>query len=168
MRNIKLAGILFFISIQLMGQSAWTIEKNHWYTQLGFTNIGPYDEIFVNGNETATTPREISDRTLQFYTEYGLDSKTTLQFNLPIKFIETGKQTTILQPSIISESISAIGNIGLGVRRNFYNKNFVVSGSVLVEMNTGSYNDLSGIRTGYNAWTFIPSVSVCKGTNRRR
>ena len=70
-----LIALLFFQN--LIGQSAWNLEENSWYTQLNYTRIGPYSELFIDGDETGTTPREIEDNTFQFYAEYGLNSKTS-------------------------------------------------------------------------------------------
>lgn len=147
----------------LTAQGAWTLEKENWYTQLGFTNIGPYNELFVNGSETKEIPLEITDNTLQFYGEYGLFDKTTLSLSVPLKFIQTASTSS---SGIASESVSALGNVSFGIKRKLYDKKFVVSGSLVVDANTSQYNNASGIRSGYNAWTFIPSISIGKGTNR--
>ena len=158
--------MLFLSSPLLIAQSAWTLEKGNGYTQLGFTTIGPYNELFVNGNDTKDLPLEVTDNTLQFYGEYGLFDKTTLSLSVPLKFIKTGSLSSISNSGIASESVSAIGNVGLGIKRKLYDKKFVVSGSLVIDANTSQYRDVSGIRSGYNAWTFIPSISIGKGTNR--
>ena len=160
---------LFFVLITLLffqnsnGQSAWNLEKDSWYTQLNFTRIGPYSELFIDVDKTGTTPREIEDNTFQLYAEYGLNSKTTLSLSLPIKLIKTGAQTEAT--SLIANSITSVGNIGFGVKRNLINKNFLLSTGVVVEANTGVYDDASGIRTGYDAWTFTPGVYFGKSYN---
>lgn len=163
MKKLIWALVVFLFTQNLIAQSAWTLNENSWYTQLSFTRIGPYSELFVNGNETVKTPREIVDNTLQLYTEYGLNNKTTLSLNVPVKFINTGSQTSTVDPGIDASRVTALGNIGFGIRRKLVDKGMVISAGLTVEANTGSYEDASGIRTGYDAWTATPAVFFGKG-----
>lgn len=143
-------------------QSAWTLQEDTWYTQVNFTTIGPYSSVFLDGNDQINLPREVTDNTLQLYSEYGLDKKTTLSVILPIKFIESGRE--VFSNAGTSEgSVSALGNLTLGVRRNLLNKDFVLSTTLLIEANTSTFDKSTGIRTGYDAWSFSPSVGVGKG-----
>ncbi len=158
--------MMFLFCPLLTAQSAWGLEKKSWYTQLGFTNIGPYNELFVNGSETKDIPLEITDNTLQFYSEYGLWDKTTLSLSVPLKLIKTVSLSPTSNLGIASESVSTLGNVSFGIKRKLYDKKFVISGSLVIDANTSQYNDGSGIRSGYNTWTFIPSISIGKGTNR--
>ena len=93
---------------------------------------------------------------MQFYGEYGITNKTTLIVNLPYKII-THKDS----PQNNKEN--ALGNIELGLKHNFYNKGWLVSGQFSVELNTGNYNENSGLRTGYDAYTFTPLLLAGKG-----
>lgn len=166
MKNL-IFGLISLVFFQVsIGQSAWNLEVDSWYTQLNYTRIGPYSELFLNGDETGTTPREIEDNTFQLYAEYGLNSKTTLSFSLPIKIITTGPQTSEIIPLIDANNITSLGNIGFGVKRNLINKNFLLATGVVVEANTGIYDDASGIRTGYEAWTINPGVYFGKSYNK--
>lgn len=157
---------LFLFCPLLTAQSAWTLEKNHWYTQIGFTNIGPYNELFVNGSDKREIPFEITDNTLQFYGEYGLLDKLTLSLSLPLKFIRTNSQASTLNAVIASESVSVLGNISFGIKRKLYDNKIVISSSFVIDANTSQYFKDSGIRTGYDAWTFLPSISFGKGTDK--
>jgi hypothetical protein len=156
MKNLFFGCISLLIFQNSFAQSAWNLEENSWYTQINFTRIGPYSELFIDGNKTRTTPREIEDNTVQFYGEYGLNSKTTLSVSLPIKIIKTGAETTTT--SLLSKSVTSFGNIGFGIKRNLINKKFLLSTGVVVEANTGVYDDASGIRTAYDAWTIKPGL----------
>lgn len=166
MKNLLFALTISLFSLNIFGQSAWNLKEKSWYVQLNYTRIGPYSDLFINGNETKTIPREIEDNTIQFYGEYGLNDKTTISLSLPIKFIKTGSQTTQTDPLIAADNVTAPGNIGLGVKRNLYNKGVVISAGLAIEANTGYYDDPSGIRTGYDAWTFTPAVFFGKGFNK--
>lgn len=160
---VGLSVLLF--SQNLAAQSAWNLKENSWYTQLNYTRIGPYSDLFINGNETAKIPREIEDNTIQFYGEYGINDKTTISLSLPIKLIKTGAQTMQADPGIDAGNVSSLGNIGFGIKRNLYNKGMVISAGLAVEANTSTYDSSSGIRTGYDAWTITPAVFFGKGFN---
>lgn len=164
MKKIFLGIVLIGLSISSIGQSAWTLEKDAWYTQVNYTTIGPYSNLFVDGDGSVKIPREVTDNTVQFYAEYGLDNKTTLFANIPIKLIKTGDEA-IADSGTVSESLSALGNVGFGVKRKLYDNNFVVSGLLALEANTSTFDAPSGIRTGYDAWTVSPSVGIGKGTS---
>ncbi|MEM6685181.1 MAG: transporter, partial [Bacteroidota bacterium] len=155
MKNIYT--IIMILSVQfLFAQSPWTQEKGKFYTQLSFTTISNYDEIF--GDPDYSTDREITDNTLQLYGEYGLTNKTTLLVNLPIKFISTGDAVGG-NAFITEESTSSFGNISVGLRHQFYKKKWIISGQLNVEANTGTFEAASGIRTGRDAWTFTPTIN---------
>lgn len=162
MKKLVLGLISLLICQFVIGQSAWNINKNTWYTQLSFNSIGPYSELFVNGNETVNTPREISDNTLHLYAEHGLNDKTSLSLSVPIKFIRTGTQTIQGDPMIAEDRISSVGNIGFGIKRNLHKEVVIISAGLFVEANTATYDAASGIRTGYDAWTIRPAIIVGK------
>ena len=42
------------------------------------------------------------------------------------------------------------------IKHNFYKKDWILSGQIGVEANTGSFDQPSGLRTGYDAWSFTP------------
>lgn len=145
----------FLISISIFSQSPWTQEKGKFYTQLSFTTISNYNTLF--GEPETITEREITDNTIQFYGEYGLSEKTSLLVNIPFKNIETGNlSTNTVNPLTTANTESTLGNIELGIKHNFYNKDWILSGQISVEANTSSFDVASGIRTGYDAWTVSP------------
>lgn len=159
----KLTKIFFlFISISVFAQGPWTQEKNKFYTQLSYTTIPNYNSFF--GDEVYTINGKISDNTLQFYTEYGITKNTTLLVNLPLKMIAV-KDLKYQDPAIgcygdcsetLNENKSSLGNIEIGIKHNFYKKDWLLSAQLSIETNTSSYFQNSGIRTGYDAFTFAP------------
>lgn len=155
--------IVFFFSLTAFSQSPWTPKKGNAYTQLSFTSIANYNTLF--GDPDYNTEREITDQTLQFFAEYGLTDKTSLLLNIPFKMIETGAlDTQIFRPaSTTSATENTLGNIKFGIKHNFYNKKWVVSGQFSIEANTSSFDAVSGIRTGYDAWTFTPMFLAGRG-----
>lgn len=146
-----------------VAQSAWTKNKGELYSQLSFSTIPSYSEIF--NDNTYRTSREITDNTIQLYAEYGLNDKWTLITNIPIKSITTGSivDNPTFSPSITESSKTALGNIQLGLKRKLYDKKFVLSGQLNIEANTGDFYADSGIRTGYDAWTFTPILNLGRG-----
>lgn len=154
--------LLFTLSLNTYAQSPWTQKKGEAYLQLTFTTIPKYSELY--GNPDYSSEREISDNTLQLYAEYGLSDKTTLIANLPLKLVASNDLVTATAtPFTTEESLTSLGNVQLGIKHNFLNKKWLVSGQLTVEANTGTFNTASGLRTGYDAWTLTPIVSVGRG-----
>lgn len=157
--------LLSFTAIGLMAQSPWTKKKNEAYLQLSFTTIPTYNELF--GDPSYNTEREIGDNTLQLYTEYGLSDKTTLLVNVPLKMVSSNDLvTSTTNPLTTEDSKTALGNIQLGVKHNFINKKWLLTGQLNLEFNTGSYEELSGLRTGYDAITVTPLIIAGRGFNK--
>ena len=90
MKNIYLNFVFIFISISLFSQSPWTREKGKLFTNISFSSISDYNEIF--GDPDYFTNGNISDRTYQLYAEYGLTNKTTLLVNVPFKSISLNEK----------------------------------------------------------------------------
>lgn len=140
--------LFLLISISTFSQSPWTQEKKKFYTQLSFSTISNYNRLF--GNPDYNTNGEITDNTIQFYGEYGLLNKTTLIVNLPLKLLSVNNSNST------NFSKTALGNLEIGLKHNFYKKEILLSGQFSVEANTSSFYENSGIRTGYDAFTFTP------------
>jgi hypothetical protein len=158
--------LILLISISAFSQSPWTQEKGKFYMQLSFTTIPSYNTIF--GDPDYTISGNITDNTIQFYGEYGLSKKTSLLLNLPYKLIMNSE---LVNPCLVapcreySNSKNSLGNIEIGIKHNFFKKVWLISSQLSIETNTGNYNENSGIRTGYNAWTFTPLFIAGKGLN---
>lgn len=167
MKNIT-KFLFLCISISVFSQGPWTQEKGKLYTQLSFSTIPNYNELF--GDPDYTISGEITDNTIQFYGEYGLSEKTTLLVNIPYKLITFNSTSTINCittpcPDILNIQYkeNSLGNIEIGLKHNFYNKTWLVSGQLSMEANTGSFDENSGIRTGYDAYTFSPLFIAGRG-----
>lgn len=154
--------LLYFLSVAVFAQSPWTQKKQATYVQVSFTTIPSYSTLF--GNPEYQTEREITDNTLQVYSEYGISNKTTLITTIPLKMVSSGDLSNpSLFPSTNKESQTSLGNIQFGIKHNFYQKKWLLSGQLLVEANTSNYDDDSGLRSGYDAWTFTPTLSLGRG-----
>jgi len=121
------------------------------------------------GNPDYELNRNITDNTFQLYGEYGVSNKTTLLISIPFKNIIT---SDVLNPipfdptSTEGGSSNTFGNIEAGVKHNFYNKKWLITGQLNIELNTSSYDDFSGIRTGYDAFTFTPFINAGRGYDK--
>lgn len=160
----KLTYLLILSTSIAFSQSPWTKKKNETYLQLSFTTISGYSELFAKEDAIATN-RKINDNTLQLYAEYGLSDKTTLIANVPLKLVSSGDLVDNAINITTESSLTTLGNIQLGVKHNFYNKKWLISGQLMIEANTGEFEAASGLRTGYDAWTFTPVISVGRGFN---
>lgn len=159
-----IALLLSLTSISLIAQSPWSKEKNEAYLQLSYTTIAGYSELF--GDPELITDREINDNTLQLYTEYGLSNKTTLLASVPLKMVSSNDLVVATATPRTTESTkTALGNIELGIKHNFINKKWLLSGQLNVELNTGSFDEASGLRTGYDAFTVTPLIIIGRGFN---
>lgn len=162
----NLSKLLFlFVAICSFSQSPWTQEKGKFYTQLSFTTIPNYDAIFSDTDQNLFGT--YTDNTVQFFGEYGLSDKTALLVNLPFKLISV---TDFEDPRIDCSgdcgkdyNNNTFGNISVGLKHNFYKKDWVLSGQLSIEANTSTYDANSGIRSGYDAWSFTPLFLAGRG-----
>jgi len=161
---MKFKTLLFslFITSTLLAQSPWTKEKGDLFVNVSYTTISDYNEIF--GDPDYFTNGEITDNTYQIYSEYGLSDKTTFIASIPFKNISLDEFKFCNGNTCIGEDFNetAFGNISLGIKHQFYNKGWVISGQFVTELNTSTSYEKSGIRTGYDAFTFTPQLLAGK------
>jgi hypothetical protein len=148
------------------GQSPWTPQKGHGYSQLSFNLIGPYQKLYLAGGGNQELNRKISDYTLQAYAEWGLTDRTALIVSVPWKIVKSGEEVNGAVSTLPMASLSAFGNVEWGIRQNFIQKKVVFSGQLLIEGRTARFDAGSGLRSGYDAWAFVPSLSIGQGTDR--
>ncbi len=158
----KLTCLLIFVATTAFSQSPWTKKKNETYLQLSFTTISGYTELFAK-DDPVPTNRKMNDNTLQLYAEYGITDKTTLMASLPLKLVSSGDLVNSAINLTTESSLTSLGNIQLGVKHNFYNKKWLISGQLMIEANTGDFEETSGLRTGYDAWTVTPLILAGRG-----
>lgn len=164
MKQIKLLSLtaLLGLATAVQAQSPWTQKKNKAYVQASFTSISNYDKLY--GDPDYATERKITDQTIQLYGEYGVSDATTLFATVPLKMMKAGDLVVPgATPWTAEASESKLGNIQFGVKHNFYNKKWIISGQLGIEANTSSYDAASGLRSGFDAWSFSPMVLVGRG-----
>lgn len=155
---------IFLFTLSIFSQSPWTQNKGKAYTQLSFTSISEYESLF--GNPSFNTERKITDNTLRLYVEYGISNKTTVFAALPIKTVKSEELVApTTTPLTSSASVTSTGNILFGIKHNFYSNKWLITGQISAETKSTDYNAFAGLRTGYDAWTFSPLISIGRGFN---
>jgi len=158
--NRYLLLLIFISTSNCFAQSAWTKKKGEVYVQLAFNTISNYNEIF--GKPDYKTEREITDNTLQLYGEYGITNKTTLIISVPLKLMTTGDLTNNNPPFTTADSKTSLGNIEIGIKHQFYKAKWIIAWQMNVDTKTSSFYEASGIRTGYDAWAFTPTLNTSR------
>jgi len=163
MKEVILSICLIFTVQTIIAQNAWSKPKGSVYVQLGVHNISDYNSLFNKEDPGLSLERVMSDRTLQFYGEVGLTDKLTLVANIPYKTVQS-QEAIVAAPTLDSGTLSGLGNIELGLRRQILRGKFNVAAQVNVKANTSEFNQALGLRTDLDAWSVLPSISVGRST----
>lgn len=143
-------------------QSPWPRTKAGFYAQASFQAIPTYHTVFDDNNGSAELGRPISEYGVQLYGEYGLGTRTTLVAALPFRMQQSGAARVPAWPTA-EGSLTGIGNASLSLRHNFAKGSMPLTVTLRVDLPTND-NDLeTGLRAGYNAFTFLPTFSTGRG-----
>jgi hypothetical protein len=154
----------FVGSAFLAAQSPWARSHAGFYTQLAWHTIPAYTSIFDVDGGGRTLDRELTERTLQFYGEYGLSDQTTLVASIPYRFVQSGAfQNSVPAPQTEQGALNGLGNASIALRQQLWNKGIHVASTVRFDLPTDNYDSPTGLRTGYDAFTIQPMISVGKG-----
>lgn len=147
-------------------QSAWVKSKGDVYTQLSFNTISNYTSIFNKNGEAFNTSRAITDRTVQWYTEYGLTNTITLVASIPFKLLKTGdlvpEYTNVV--TIEEGDYSTFGNISLSARFKLPSKKYAITTQLQIDLPSGSFNSGTGLRSGIDTYSITPTIAFGKGS----
>lgn len=168
MKKLIYSFLFVFISVSLSAQSPWAQGKGGGYAQVAFQTIPEYSQFFgAEASDTITSIRPYTDAGFQLYGEYGIFNNTTLVLNVPFKMLSSGAPTdgNTLAPG--SEgTYSGLGNLALAVKQQLLNDPLALGVSVEAEFPTSSYDETTGLRTGYDALSIKPMVSVGMGRSK--
>jgi hypothetical protein len=145
--------LVLLISHLSYSQSPWVKGKNKGYFQLGVSNIS-YNQVVYNSNVLPALG-DTRDFTAQLYGEYGLSKKLDATIVLPFKNI--GYKNT---GGTINESISGIGNTTFGLKYLLQDAKWKISTGIQFSANTITKNNAKGLRTGFDATTILPYVTI--------
>jgi hypothetical protein len=143
---------VLFLSQTTFAQSPWTREKGKAYVQLGFSGIF-YNQAQIDGKKV-DLGYDVSDITLQVYSEYGITNKFEVQAILPYKTV--GRDFS----SANTQNFSGLGNVSLGLKYKVIDKNWKLSTGLLFTAKTSKYDQETDLGTGFDAATALPYVSV--------
>ncbi|MCS7036742.1 MAG: hypothetical protein RMJ33_00845 [Saprospiraceae bacterium] len=165
-----LSALLWLLTVaSARTQSPWVRAANSGYVQMGYHAIPAYRQLFGRSGSDLPLVRYVTEQTLQLYGEYGLDARTTAIVSLPWRMHERGRRTPEL-PLFISATedgqISGFGNISLALRRQLSNGPLVLSGALRLDLPSVLNQPNTGLRTGFNAFTVQPSLSVGQSAGR--
>jgi hypothetical protein len=156
---------------QILYAGAWNRIKGSGYTQLSFTYLN-YGRLHNGNNEKIDLKRNIGDNTLHFYGEYGLSNTVNLLLNVPYKMVSSGTELNQVKfdpyynDTLNAGNLSGFSNLGAGLRFKLIERKFVISAQVLVFNRIHQYQNSTGLRIGYDAWLFSPSLLFGKGWNK--
>ncbi len=147
----------------------WTLEKNKSWIELSASYLR-YDELW-NDNETFTQlQRPVTDLGIRLYAEYGLFDQLTLIGQLPVVFVSTSGEpvgSASFPDTLPAGNLNYLGNFRFGARYRLFNRNStVMSVQLLLESNNSDLDQITGLQTGFNAWSFEPILAFGKSFGR--
>lgn len=166
MRNLAI--LCFFVVLRMqnvLAQSPWTRGKASFYAQAAWQTIPTYNSIYDDaaaGNKRSLE-REITENTFQLYGEYGITRKTTVLAAIPFRFVRSGDIVGTGPTQLKAGELSGFGNVTLAVRQNFKSENIAFSGQLRVDFPMNRVGQGTGLSTGFDALTVLPSLSLGKG-----
>lgn len=159
--NIKpLLFIFFLLPILAKAQSPWTPGKGKQYSQLSYTTVPSYNQLFLD-NGSLELDRFITDNTIQAYTEFGIGNKFALIGVVPLKMIKVGEKTDEQSVSTLEEQTAVnLGDAQLGLKYNFLQKGkWAFGASLLTSFPTSDEVEI-GLRSGFDEFHVRPSLSA--------
>lgn len=160
--------VIFALFIQTLSfaQGPWAAGKNHGYGQLLFNTIPTYNTLYSGNGTTTETERELSDITLAAYLDYGISENITLNANIPYILLKGGALVDETITPITEEgNLSGFGNISIGGKYTFIKKKFVAAFHLQADLPTRSFDNNTGLSTGFDAFTIMPKLSI--GTSKK-
>ena len=145
----------------LIAGGPWLQAKNSGYAQISVSGILSYDELFSNTAKSVKLNRNITDLTIMGYGEFGVSDNLTIIAFIPFKSVrsaETINPASDFPELLDAGSLTGFGNIALAAKTNFLQEPLLVSGQIRIDGATESVLANTGLRTGYSAWAFTPSV----------
>lgn len=157
---------MVLVSVSLAAQSPWPRSKAGFFGQVAWQTIPTYDAVFESENHlNIPLDRELTEHTLQLYGEYGLGRRTTIVAAMPLRFLKNGDFLPVpyTAPQTAEGTLFGLGNASLAMKTAILKGNVRLTGSLKLDFPSKQYDDPTGLRTGYDAWTFQPSLSTGMG-----
>lgn len=169
MRNLLILLICLLTHHYSHAQS-WTLQKGEWRAFLSYTFFSYTQALDSTGNLTAAQNGEITDQTVQLYSEYGLNNRLTVLAKLPVKMVEYSIDQNLTQdldpdnPGFPEGGkLNYLGNAQLGAVYQLTPDEPYLNASLIAEFNTSQYNFIDGTSTGFNSSAIIPGLAYANG-----
>ncbi|MBX2816348.1 MAG: hypothetical protein KTR24_10130 [Saprospiraceae bacterium] len=165
----KWSVILLALAFPLVAvsQQAWVQEKGTGYLQAGYSSLS-YNSLHNGNNDAIILPRDVQHSILSIYGEYGIAHRLMLRWNVPFHITKAGASNTefIGTTPIEEGTLSAFGNLDLGLAYSLLSKDgTAVSLHVGIAPKTASADEVTGLRTGYDAAAVSSSIAAGYGSN---
>ena len=166
------SSLLLSLLVLLFGNSyansPWIQPRGEFITRFSLSYIPAYQELYLSENGPLSTEREITDATLQIYSEYGIYEGGSLALSIPLKRVESGRlvDPSNSSPLTTSGNLLSSGNVRLFWKQAFLDWDTKLSGQLLVEFPSGAYDAPTGLRSGYDALAIVPSISFGAGSEK--
>ncbi len=166
--KLKYTFILFLIfsTSICFGQSPWVKSGGQGYTHISVGMLLNYDKIFEgNLKNLKDIEGNISEFSIQSYTDIGLGKKFGAIVSLPINFIKSSLNAPTATGRV-EGSLTGLGNAEVGLKYNFLDEGILVTGQLSVSLPLGSSELESGLQTAYDATAVTPYISIGKGLGK--
>lgn len=156
--------VLLFVAFHLAGQSPWVHTKGEGYIQMGVNTIPRYQRVFLgNFNTLGDLNGSISEVGAQVYAEYGIGNKFELLASVPFRLLSSKLDSTVTRES---GALAGFGNIEIGLKHQLIDRPFLLTTQLLIGLPTGASRDDMGLRTAYQSFYVVPTVSTGYGTEK--
>ena len=162
---VILLALLLVTASNLVAGGPWTQAKGEG---IFIANISPvvYKTYSSSTSGGLDMWRRIAEVHTQGYIEFGITDRLLLLGNVQLNYVGSSNKTfdsgdfmTVLPP----DKIFGMGNSSVGLKYRLTNKNFLIALSFHIEFPGSSEKTAAGLRTGYDAWTFLPGVHMGQG-----
>jgi hypothetical protein len=159
--------ISLFATTLVNAQQAWTQKKGEAYIQIGGSMLS-YSTIFNDKYKTGEIPRPITEFVVSTYAEYGFNNQLTGTLIIPYHNLSSGdlnKDWIGFAPE--KGKLNTLGNINIALTYKFFDrKGIVLSSKLGMSTNTIKVDDLTGLRSGYDAFGLSPILLCGIGTKK--
>jgi hypothetical protein len=157
--------VLITLPTPLLAQKPAIQGYHRGLVQLSYTGLY-YNSVFNATGSKNQVFSNTSDVTAQLYAEYGIAKRWEIRGVLPYSFLRTRTSTNLAVNPGPAGTLTAVGNIGLGLRRSLLDGPVQLTVGVDALASTFTNNDRLGLRSGYEGWTVLPAVSVGHSSSR--
>jgi len=152
-------------AVALQASGGWTLQRGEAWVEASVSYL-QYDELWQQSSPFLTLQRPVTDLGLRVYAEYGLRDNLTILGQLPYRMVSTDADPVgapDFTDTLPNGTLNYLGNYRLGARYRVLNRNqTAVSVQGIVESNNSDLNQITGLQTGFDAWSVEMLVAFGK------